>query len=56
MPITSKGSGKSGGSRVITYYRDEQDTLYLLDIYDKSDRGNISAQDLDYFIDEINKI
>ena len=56
MPITSKHSGKSGGSRVITYYRDEQDTLYLLDIYDKSEKGNISPKDLDYFIDEINKI
>ena len=56
MPITSKNSGKSGGSRVISYYRDEQDTLYLLDIYDKSEKGNISAQDLDYFIDEIIKI
>ena len=30
MPIASKNSGKSGGSRVITYYRDEKDTLYYL--------------------------
>jgi hypothetical protein len=56
LSITSKGQGKSGGSRVITYFRDEFDTLYLLDIYDKSEKGNISDKDLNYFIDEINKI
>ena len=56
MAIASKKTGKSGGSRVITYYRDEFDTLYLLDIYDKSEKENISDKDLDYFIEEINKI
>jgi hypothetical protein len=56
MAITSKNTGKSGGSRVITYYRNEFDVLYLLDIYDKSEKEDISNTDLDYFIDEINKI
>jgi hypothetical protein len=56
MAIASKKTGKSGGSRVITYYRDEFDTLYLLDIYDKSEKENISDKDLEYFIEEINKI
>jgi mRNA-degrading endonuclease RelE of RelBE toxin-antitoxin system len=56
LAIASKKTGKSGGSRVITYYRDEFDTLYLLDIYDKSEKEDISDKDLDYFIEEINKI
>jgi mRNA-degrading endonuclease RelE of RelBE toxin-antitoxin system len=56
MPITSKGKGKSGGARVITYIRVNKDTLYLLDIYDKSERENIDDEDLDYFIDQIESI
>jgi hypothetical protein len=55
MAITSKSTGKRGGSRVITYYRNEFDVLYLIDIYDKSEKENISNTDLNYFIDEINK-
>jgi mRNA-degrading endonuclease RelE of RelBE toxin-antitoxin system len=53
MSITSKGKGKSGGSRVITYVHDEKDTVFLLDIYDKSERSNISDSDLTDFIDLI---
>jgi mRNA-degrading endonuclease RelE of RelBE toxin-antitoxin system len=56
MSITSKGQGKSGGSRVITYVRDERNTLYLVDIYDKSERSNISDADLDSFIDLIDTL
>ena len=55
MAITSKGGGKRGGSRVITYFRNAFDVLYLIDIYDKSEKENISNADLNYFIDEINK-
>ena len=55
MAITSKNAGKRGGSRVITYFRDDFDVLHLLDIYDKSDKKDISDKDLNYFIDEINK-
>ena len=55
MAITSKGGGKRGGSRVITYFRNAFDVLYLIDIYDKSEKENISNTDLNYFIDEINK-
>ena len=50
MAITSKGGG-----RVITYFRNAFDVLYLIDIYDKSEKENISNTDLNYFIDEINK-
>jgi mRNA-degrading endonuclease RelE of RelBE toxin-antitoxin system len=56
MAIASKKTGKSSGSRVITYLRSEKETLYLLDIYEKSEKENISTADLNFFIDEINKI
>jgi mRNA-degrading endonuclease RelE of RelBE toxin-antitoxin system len=56
MAITSKGQGKSGGSRVITYIRVELDTIFLIDIYDKSERENIPDDDLDDFVDYIDKI
>ena len=45
MSITSKGKGKSGGARVITYtvILAETDTeIKLLTIYDKSERENFS--------------
>lgn len=44
MAIGSKGNGKSGGARVITLNAlvTEQDgTVYLLLIYDKSDAPNV---------------
>jgi mRNA-degrading endonuclease RelE of RelBE toxin-antitoxin system len=56
MPITSKGRGKSGGSRVITCVRVNLDTIFMLDIYDKSDRETISDEDLNSFIDQIDEL
>ena len=44
MSITSKGKGKSGGARVITCIKIENDTIHLLTIYDKSEISNISDQ------------
>ena len=48
LQITSKGKGKSGGARVITHLivSVENETLYLLKIYDKSDMDNISEAEL----------
>lgn len=56
MPITSKGTGKSGGSRVITCVRTQLDTIYLLDVYDKSERATISDKELEAFIDQIDEL
>jgi mRNA-degrading endonuclease RelE of RelBE toxin-antitoxin system len=46
MAIGSKGKGKSGGSRIITYLQISHTTVYLLSIYDKSDKENISDKEL----------
>lgn len=41
IAIKSKGSGKSGGARVITYIVTENKEIYLLTIYDKSDLDTV---------------
>jgi mRNA-degrading endonuclease RelE of RelBE toxin-antitoxin system len=46
MAITSKGKGKSGGARIITFVYIQDETVYLLSIYDKSDKENISNKEL----------
>jgi len=46
MQITSKGKGKSGGARVITCAKIVYNTVYLLTIFDKSDKESIPDKDL----------
>jgi mRNA-degrading endonuclease RelE of RelBE toxin-antitoxin system len=42
LAIASKGKGKRGGARVITYLKTEQGEVYLLSIYDKGEKDTIS--------------
>lgn len=46
MKISSKNTGKSGGARVITYVKIELSRITLLDIYDKSEKANITDKEL----------
>lgn len=46
VAIPEKGKGKRGGARLITYVRILNNTVFLLDIYDKSERASISNKDL----------
>ena len=46
IAIESKGKGKSGGARVITNFIIADETVYLLSIYDKSDKENLSNKEL----------
>jgi hypothetical protein len=46
MAIASKGKGKSGGARVITNYIITEETVYLLSIYDKSEKDSLSDTEL----------
>ena len=49
MAITSKGHGKSGGARVITFtviVSVEEAVINLLTIYDKSERESISRSEI----------
>jgi len=46
MAISSKGKGKSGGARVITCVLIEDTEVYLLTVFDKSEKENISDKEL----------
>ena len=55
LAIKSKGKGKSGGARVITYVRITEESIVLLSIYDKSEQSNISDADLQALIATIDE-
>lgn len=46
LGIASKGKGKSGGARVITYLQITDTTVFLLSIYDKAEQENIPDKEL----------
>lgn len=46
VAIKSKGKGKSGGARVITHVHVVGQQVYLLTIYDKSNKESISDKEL----------
>jgi len=52
LAISSKGKGKSGGSRVITYVQIDDETVLLLSIYNKGEKDSISDQEIQKLLDE----
>jgi len=46
MANSSTSTGKSGGFRVIYYFIDVQNNLYLMNIYSKTKKENISENEL----------
>jgi len=46
LAIKSKGKGKSGGARVITNFIVKNNIIYLLSIYDKSEKENLIENEL----------
>jgi hypothetical protein len=53
LAIKSKGVGKSGGARVITYLKVIDEKIVLLDIYDKSEQNNIDDKEIEDLIKNI---
>jgi len=51
IPNSSIPTGKSGGFRVITYYKTD-DTLYLITIYSKTEQDTILTEKLKQIIKE----
>jgi mRNA-degrading endonuclease RelE of RelBE toxin-antitoxin system len=47
IAIASKRKGKSGGARIITNFIVAEETVYLLSIYDKSEKENLTDKELD---------
>ena len=52
VAITSKGKGKRGGARVVTFVRVEAERITLLTVFDKADRGNLADGELDALLAE----
>lgn len=53
LAIRSKGKGKRGGARVVTYVKVVADTVYLVSIYDKSEQSDISEAELHKLLGDI---
>lgn len=51
--IKSKSKGKSGGGRLITWVKLEKERIYLLSIYDKSEKESISDQYVKALLDSL---
>ncbi|GGC16192.1 MULTISPECIES: hypothetical protein [Dyadobacter] len=51
--IKSKGRGKSGGGRLITYVKVQRESIYLLSIYDKSEKDTIPDEMIRYLLRDI---
>lgn len=53
LSIKSKGKGKRGGARVITYVITENKEVILLSIYDKKEKDTLLPNELDELLSEI---
>jgi hypothetical protein len=51
MSIKSKGTGKRAGARVITYFYIQTESVYLLSIYDKSEKQDLAPNELKIMIE-----
>ncbi len=46
ISIASKGKGKRGGARVMSYVKIVNETVYLFSIYSKGEKNNISDTEI----------
>ncbi len=53
IPIKSKGRGKRGGARIITFIKISEETVYLISIYDKSEQSDIPSIELKRLIQQL---
>ena len=56
LSIASKGKGKSGGARVITNIVIADQTVYLLSIYDKAEKENLTDKELNELLESVQDI
>jgi mRNA-degrading endonuclease RelE of RelBE toxin-antitoxin system len=53
LAVKSKGKGKSGGMRIITFRIDKNKEVYLLTIYDKSEMDSLDDKTIKFLIRQI---
>ncbi|MEM1328037.1 MAG: hypothetical protein AAGI23_18905 [Bacteroidota bacterium] len=56
LQIKSKGKGKSGGGRVISFVEEGEETtlVVLMKLYDKSDQSSVTVVELREILEEFN--
>lgn len=52
LAVASKGKGKSGGARVITYVQLDEETVLLLSIYNKGEKDSISDKEIQKLLED----
>ena len=55
LAVKSKGKGKSGGMRIITFKIDKNKEVYLLTIYDKSEIASVDDRTIKFIIKQITR-
>ena len=53
VPIASKGVGKRGGARLVTYVQIVDERIHLVSIYDKAELSNIEDATMKAFLKSI---
>ena len=52
LAVASKGRGKAGGARVMSFVKVVETTVYLFSIYNKGDKNSISDKEIDKMLKE----
>jgi len=55
VAIGSKGAGKRGSARVVTYVITEDEQVILLTIYDKKDKADLDPGELDSLLNDLSE-
>jgi len=50
LSVKSKGKGKSGGVRILTYAKIEDENVFLFSIYNKGERDSLSDSEIKQLI------
>lgn len=53
VSVASKGKGKSGGARVVTYVKLTRNTVFLTYIFDKSEKITITDKELEQIFKQV---
>jgi len=53
LAVASKGKGKRGGARVMTFVKVTREEVYLFSIYSKGEKDDISQQEINALIQDI---
>lgn len=55
LAIKSKGTGKSGGARIVTYVVTEDEQVILLTVYDKKDKADLNPGESDILLSDLSE-